>query len=222
MSIATLRPQTQIALAIIVPICCFALGAILVWPPVSGLNTVKQDLESTQQAIVEKQKIIEEAEAAAAGRPLALAVAAREEQEPIDFLRQFSALVAESGATLVSVRATKLPPIRAPGAQPAKKSASPQRGQTGGATPAPVGGQRPVLPATVSELNDQVTVNGTFGSILSLLVRIETFERILSVSRCRVTAGTRGGYPRLSAVFTLSRFVALPESQIPPETTERR
>lgn len=226
MSIATLRPQTQIILAVVVPICCIVLGAILVWPPVSGLQTVREELTVTQQAIEEKQKLIQEAEVAAAGRPLALAVAPRNEQEPIVFLRQLSALAAESDVALAAVRATKLPPVPAPQGRQANPKTGSQPGQATAGAPAAVGGQRPVLPATVSELTDEVTVEGRFGSILSLLVRLEGFERILSVSRCRISGGAGQGYPRLRAVFTLSRFVARPEPARPPsqpaQTTEQR
>jgi hypothetical protein len=221
MSISALRPQTQILLAVIVPLCCVVLGIVLVWPPVSGLRTVREELETTHQAIEEKERLIEEAEAAAAGRPLALAVATREEGEPILFLRQLSALIGESGASLAAVQATKLPPVPAPQAQGQNRNAG--RGGAGSSaasqSPSPVGGQRPVLPATVGELTDNLTVEGTFGSILSLLVRIESFERILSVSRCRISSGGGATYPRLRAVFTLSRFVAQPEPASPtPET----
>jgi hypothetical protein len=207
MSISALRPQTQILLAVTMPLCCVALGLILVWPPVSGLRTVREELETTQQTIEQKQQLIKDAEAAAAGRPLALAVATREEQEPIVFLRQLSALIAKSGASLSAVRSTRLPPVRAPQTQQSSGAGS------GATSPPPtaVGGQRPMLPATVGELTDNLTIEGTFGSILSLLVRIESFERILSVSRCRITGGSGVTYPRLRAVFTLSRFVAEPE-----------
>ena len=227
MSLGTLRPHTQIILAVVLPLCCIALGTFLVWPPVSGLRQVRDEIEATQHAIEEKQSVIMEAEAAAEGRPLALAVAARDEQEPIVFLRQLSALAAESHVTLAGIRSTRLPPVPAPRAQeggrgnPSRKS-----GQTVSPAPAAVGGQRPVLPHTVSELTDEVTVEGTFASILSLLVRIETFERILSVSKCRITGASRGGYPRLRAVFTLSRFRARPGpppgANSQPQTTERR
>ncbi len=37
------------------------------------------------------------------------------------------------------------------------------------------------------------------------------FERILSVSQCRIISREKA-YPRLQAVFTLSRFVAVPEA----------
>ena len=221
MSISSFRPQTQILLAVIVPLCCVALGLILILPPVSGLRTVREELETTQRVIGEKQRLIEEAEAAAAGRPLALAVATREEQEPIVFLRQLSALIAESGASLSAVQATRLPPVPAPQTQQSSGAGSAATSPP----PSAVGGQRPVLPATVGELTDNLTIEGTFGSILSLLVRIESFERILSVSRCRVSGGSGATYPRLRAVFTVSRFVAEPEPASPtPEagTTQPR
>lgn len=221
MSISAFRPQTQILLAVIVPLCCVALGLILILPPVSGLRTVREELESTQQTIEQKQQLIEDAEAAAAGRPLALAVATRDEQEPIVFLRQLSALIAESGATLSAVQATRLPPVPAPQTQQSSGAGSAATSPP----PSAVGGQRPVLPATVGELTDNLTIEGTFGSILSLLVRIESFERILSVSRCRVSGGSGPTYPRLRAVFTVSRFVAEPEPASPtPEagTTQPR
>ena len=218
MGISSLRPQTQVLLAVIVPLCCVVLGVVLVWPPVSGLRTVREELETTHQAIVEKERLIQEAEAAAAGRPLALAVATRDEREPIAFLRELSALIDESGATLSAVQATRLPPVAAPQPQGQSKGSA---GSSGAAAPtSPVGGQRPVLPATVGELTDNLTVEGTFGSILSLLVQLESYERILSVSRCRVSSGGGVTYPRLRAVFTLSRFVAAPEPAAPTPPPE--
>ena len=64
MSISAFRPQTQILLAVIVPLCCVVLGLILVLPPVSGLRTVREELETTQQTIEQKQRLIKDAEAA--------------------------------------------------------------------------------------------------------------------------------------------------------------
>ena len=69
-----------------------------------------------------------------------------------------------------------------------------------------------MVPPTVEEVTDQVTVEGAFGDVLSLLVRLEGFDRILSVSQCRIHTGAGTAYPRLQAVFTLSRFVARPPS----------
>jgi hypothetical protein len=204
-------------LAILAPICCVALGLVLVWPQFARVRAVAEEIETAQGEIETKQRAIAAAEAAAMGRPLALAVALNEEKEPIVFLRQLSALVEGSGAAFVGIRGTTLPPIPAPGpSRPGQQSAQ----GPGGAVP-PLGGQRPVLPATVDEITDEVSVEGTFGSILSLLVRLESFERILSVSRCRITAGGRAGYPRLNAVFTLSRFAARPEPVTPEPAVAR-
>jgi hypothetical protein len=58
------------------------------------------------------------------------------------------------------------------------------------------------------ELTDDATVEGS-SDIVGLIIRLENFERILSVSQCQVR-GTGNAYPKLQAVFKLSRFVAAP------------
>jgi hypothetical protein len=204
-SISSLRPKTQLALGVILPLACAALAAFLVWPPTSDLRAAGDEIEVTKKTIADKEIIIRQADAMASGRPLALAVAGRGEHEPIQFLRQLAALTEASNCELVGVRATRLPPVR----DPRQKKQSGRRQQAGvAAQPTAVGGQRPVLPAKVNEITDQVIVEGRFNSILGLLVRLETFERILSVSRCRIDTTK---YPRLRATFTLSRFVAKPQ-----------
>jgi hypothetical protein len=205
-NISALRPKTQLALGVVLPLACAAFAALLIWPPTSDLRAAGDEIEVTTKMIAEKKVIIRQAEAMASGRPLALAVAGQDEHEPIQFLRQLAALTDASNCELVGVRATRLPPVRDPRGQQGKSG----RGQQAGvpAQPTSVGGQRPVLPAKVRELTDEVTVEGRFNAILGLLVRLETFERILSVSRCRVNTAD---YPRLRTTFTLSRFVAKPE-----------
>ena len=73
-----------------------------------------------------------------------------------------------------------------------------------------------MVPTTVQELTNQMIVEGTFVQILSLLVRLENFERILSVSQCKVSAGGALEYPKLRTNFTLSRFVAAPPAIVAP------
>ncbi len=69
-----------------------------------------------------------------------------------------------------------------------------------------------VLPATVNEISDNVTVEGEFGALLSLLVRLETYDRILSVSQFQLSStATREDDTRLRATFTLSRYTTRPE-----------
>lgn len=213
MTIAGLRPRTQVLLCFLVPTICLAVGLFLVWPAVSRLGKVKEDLDETQQTIEQKQKVITSAESAAEGRPLALAVAPSNDEEPIIFLRQLAYLATQSGGTLASMRATTPPPLPAnPNPQQPTGSITGQPA-SGSSESAGLRGSRPVVPSTVRELTDQVTVEGTFPQILDLLVRLESFERILSISQCRIGSGGGAKYPRLQAVFTLSRFVASPQAQ---------
>jgi hypothetical protein len=226
MSLATLRPRTQLALAVLLPLVCIGLGAALIWPHTSRLREANQQLRTTVTSIQQKKRSISQAELAARGRSLALAVALPGEQEPILFLRQLAALTNESGAVLAAVRSTSPPPMPAANAPTrdsgASTSGNPSGQQTPGTgTPAGVGqGQRPVIPAsTVRELTNEVTVEGRFGDILALVVRLESFERILSVSQCRIRAASQS-YPQLHAVFTVSRFVAVPEPPRPAAATQ--
>ena len=205
MRLATLPPRVQLLLTIAIPVVCLALAFGLVWPYVTHLREVKQQLQQTQQTITQKQSRIRQADAVAQGRPLALAVVAPSEEEPILFLKQLAALTADSGASLTAVRALGSPRTTAAD-NPYGVRKTPQ-------APAPSAspGQRPVLPAsTVQELQDMVTVEGKFSDLLALIVRLENYERILSVSQCRLQTGGARAYPQLRAVFTLSRFVAAP------------
>jgi len=218
MSLASLRPRTQLGLALLIPICCIPVGLYLVWRPFTDLRRVTQEIGVTQQAVEQKRQIILQAEQAAAGRPLALAVAKPEETEPIRFLREFSRLMSESGARLVSVQGTKLPPIPVPGAPPAQTGqtgAPPAGSETSQVAPQPLGGQRPVLPATVNEISDKITVEGDFGAVLALMLRLETYSRILSVSQLQLSQAARNDEGRVRATFTLSRYTA---RETPPAT----
>ncbi len=202
MSLATLRPKTQLTLAVALPIICLILGASLIWPYTSRLRQASRELEQTKVVIQQKRQIISQAELAARGRSLALAVVLPSEQEPIVFLRQFAALTTESGATLNSVRSVASPPM--PGASAAPAGASSSGGANVGSAgqqasaPGSVGqGQRPVIPSTVKELANEISVEGRFGDILALIVRLENFERILSVSKCQIKSGSAQSYPKL-------------------------
>jgi hypothetical protein len=210
MSLASLRPRTQLGLALVIPVLCAPIGLYLVWRPVQDLRRVSQEIEVTKQTVEQKNQFIRQAEEAAAGRPLALAVARAEENEPIEFLREFNRLIGESGAKLVSVQGTQLPPIPVPGAPPSQsgQDKAATGSGTAGASPPSVGGQRPVLPSTVNEISDRVTVEGDFGSILALLVRLETYSRILSVSQLELQAAGGDDEGQVRAVFTLSRYTA--------------
>jgi len=212
MNISHLRPRTQLLLSVLIPLGCIGLVAAMVLPSLSRLAKMREDLEVTEKTVQQKQQVIKQAEEAAGGRPLALAVVVADEQEPIIFLRQLAALTAESGVTLAAVReTTPPPPPTAVSPQPLPSPTAPPAPSPGGQpTGGGLSGERPVVPPVVRELTNQVTVEGTFGQLLALLVRLEKFERILSVSQCRISS--RGGlvYPRLQAIFTLSRFVASP------------
>ncbi len=212
-----LRPKTQLLLAVVLPLVCVLVGLILLWPTVSHLRAARRQLEETQGTIAQKKLAITQAEAVAGGRSLALAVALPTEEEPIDFLKKFAALTVESGVTLVSVRAT-IPPANIGAATTTQTSASTAATPPAGSpsTPPAIGqGQRPVVPTTVKELTDEATVEGKFSDILGLIIRLENFERILSVSQCQVR-GTGNAYPKLQAVFKLSRFVAAPPTAAAP------
>ena len=197
MSLASLRPRTQLWLAVIIPLCCLPIVLYLVWHPVTNLRQVTKEIETTRQTVERKQELIRLAEQAALGRPLALAVAENSEAEPIVFIRQLTQLLSESGAKLITVQGTKLPPITVPGAPP-PPSPKPGESASGSAAPAdlpaPTGlqGQRPVLPATVNEISDRLTVEGDYGAVLSLLLRLETFDRILSVSQLQLSQKGEG------------------------------
>jgi len=221
MNLATLRPKTQLALAVLLPILSLALGMILLWPYTTSLRRTNDELQQTQGTIQHKKTLISQAEAAVQGRSLALAVALPTEEEPIAFLRQFTALTAESGTVLASVKSTAPPPMSQPNASggaaaaPAQQTPNAAPGSSAGVNAGQ--GQRPVTPPSVRELTNEVRVEGKYNDILALIVRLENYERILSVSRCRISLGSQRDYPRLQAVFTVSRFVGAPE--LPAGTT---
>jgi len=203
MRLTALRPRTQLLLAILLPVASLILAVGLIWPYFSHLRQVRQDLERTRLTIDQTNQRIRLAEAEAEGRPLALAVVPRSQEEPILFVRQLAALSLDSHVTLTAVRALGTPRAAADdspyGVKPTPQAPAP------GAVP----GQRPVLPpSSVQELQQEVTVEGSFNSVLALLVRLENFERILSVSQCRLRAASGPASSQVQAAFTLSRFVA--------------
>jgi hypothetical protein len=65
-------------------------------------------------------------------------------------------------------------------------------------------GQRPVTPPPVRKLANEVQVQGKYNDILALIVRLENYERTLSVSRCRISLSSQRNYPRLQDVFAVS------------------
>jgi hypothetical protein len=208
MRIGSLKPSTQITLSIVIPLLCILLGALLIWPSANGIAKANREIVSINEEIKQKEDLIDQAEKAAGGRPLAIAVATAHEEEPIEFLRQLAHLAEESGVVLAAVRATTPPPLANPnGGQQTSGPAAGARPTTA------LGGERPIVPPSVREMTDQVTLEGTFGEILELIVRLEKFDRILSVSKCRITVGGAVKYPKVQAVFTLSRFVATPQIQ---------
>jgi hypothetical protein len=215
MNLSNLRPRTQFLLSILVPLLCILMGLVLLLPVVNAIRNLNRDLEQTKDSIYEKREMISQAEQAAGGRPLALAVAVPDEQEPIVFLRQLAGLAEASHVTLAAVRATSPPPL---------PQAAGQAGSARGtaAPPAPaaavsgLSGERPVVPPTVRELTDEVTAEGNFAEILGFIMRLEGFDRILSVSKCKLSEGGAVRYPELRAVFTLSRFVGRPEMETAP------
>jgi hypothetical protein len=217
MSLATLRPKTQLTLAIALPIVCLILGVALIWPYTSRLRQADRELQQTQSTIQKKKQVISQVELAARGHSLALAVVLPSEEEPIVFLRQLAALTAESGASIDSVRSVSPPPMPGASGSPAGSPPVPA-GQQASASSAPANlgqGQRPVIPSTVQELANEIAVEGRFGDILALIVRLENFERILSVSKCQIKSAGAQSYPKLRATFLVSRFVAAPESPTP-------
>ena len=211
--LTTLPPRTQVVLTVLVPGVCLTVAALLLRSHLTGLRQVTQDLKQTQRSIAQKQKRIAQAETAGRGRPLALAVALPDEQEPIVFLKQLAALTNDSGVALTAVRA--LAPTSRPGGSGAATATAPGAAPDPGSAPTAPSqargpGQRPVLPEVVKELKDQVTVEGSFAGLLALLVRLENYDRILSVSQCKIHSTNSRSSAELRAIFTLSRFVAMP------------
>lgn len=225
MRISSLPPRTQILLSILVPLCCLVIAALLILPSVTRIKRVNRNIEAAKQQIQDKQDLIAQAEMVAGGRPLALAVASPNEDEPIIFLRQLAELMNESRVTLVAVRdmAPRPNPAAAGGQYSSRNAATPSSSAAGNRSTTPVlRGERPVVPPSVQELANQVTVQGAFGEILELVLRLEKFDRILSVSQCKISTGGTARYPKLQAVFLLSRFVAMPESTTAEATSQPR
>ena len=73
-------------------------------------------------------------------------------------------------------------------------------------------GVRAVLRYDTADVFPPITKK--FSDIVGLIIRLENFERILSVSQCELRSSGKP-YPALQAVFRLSRFVAAPP---PPPT----
>ena len=207
--ISNLKPRTQLMIAIFLPICCIGLAALLVIPYVLNLRKLQKELETTKQTIQQKRKLITQAESIAGGRSLDIAVAIPDEQEPILFLRNLAELSKASNITLASVRDTAPPPLARTSQRSGGSLNAPSPRSTA-ATSTALRGERPDVPPSVQELTNQVTAEGTFRELLGMIVRLENFDRILSVSQCRITTGSGAKYPRLQAVFTLSRFVGNP------------
>jgi hypothetical protein len=169
------------------PLLAALVGLARVVPAYGRMNHVGT-LLADKQAQLAKSRTTLTTLADYPHRSLVRAVATTTEDEPIEFLVYAASMAQESQVTLLDLREAAVPaPTPASGEQ------------------ASSGGSAPEKPSGIREVAITVTVEGTYSAIFSLVARLESGERIVAVSDLRVTPRD---YPRLTATFTITRFVS--------------
>lgn len=187
-ALSKFKPGNQRIAAIVIPLICLLVAALLFLPQWGRARAVAQDLTKVNGQIHQKEVELGLTNPGQQARQVSAAMATTE--EPVEFLKELAKLVTESGNRLVLVR--NMAPVSSPG-----KAANPGE---------------PSKPSTVEvrQVQNEVTVQGTFEQIWRLLVSLENYRRLLSVSSCKVTV-SQDGFPQLQANFVLTRYVVGPQ-----------
>jgi hypothetical protein len=192
MSLSKLKPETQRALAIAVPVVVVLFAAFLIIPKLGAIWTVQRQAEARRaEAALRKQQ--NQAELAAESKER-LPACPESKDEALIFLRELSRVVAISQVKLVSYR----PPAAA--------------GNSAGAAAATTGGSTAADRASlVKPLATEITVSGSYGDLVALFQTLAARERLYTVDDLQVRTNA---YPRLTAVFQLTRYVTPPSIAI--------
>ncbi len=188
-----LKPEHQRVLTFILPLIAAGIGFLLLAPAYGGLKYAELQL-ADKQALLSKNQNMLNIVAAYPHKSKAQAVAPDSDEEPIAFLAHLSRLAQESGVELFGLQES------APSA-PANVSTEAASSAAAGSAPAPEtsGGVREVAAAVV--------VEGDYASLLKFFAQLERGERIIAVSDLYI-APSASRYPRLTAKFTVTRFVS--------------
>jgi hypothetical protein len=190
MSLDKLKPETQRALAIAVPVVVVLFAAVLIVPKLVAIWTVQRQAEARRvEAALRKQQ--NQAELASESKER-LPACPESRDEALIFLRELSRVVAVSQVKLVSYRP---PTVAGNGAAAAPSGGSPAADQGS-----------PVKPVAT-----EITVAGSYGDLVALFQTLAARERLYTVDELQVRTDA---YPRLTAVFRLTRYVTPPSVAI--------
>jgi hypothetical protein len=188
-----LKPEHQRGLTFLLPLIAAGIGFLLLAPAYGRLKYAQWQF-ADKQALLSKNQNMLTIVAAYPHKSKARAVAPDSDEEPIAFLAHLSHLAQESGVELFGLQES------APSA-PANVSTESASSVAAGNAPAPE------TSGGVREVEAAVVVEGDYASLLKFFARLERGERIVAVSDLHIAPSAQR-YPRLTAKFTVTRFVA--------------
>lgn len=191
-----LRPEHLRLLKLALPALALVIGLVRLLPITGRKAYVQSQLVKKRTELGRSRQKLSELSAYSL-RSVERAVALNVEAEPIDYLAGLSQLADQSGAQLFGLLEKDDKP------KPESGSAS-RASRSKGAVPASAEERRKL---SVKDLESTVTVEGTYASILEFFSRLETGDRVTAVRDLKMAPSAQG-YPRLTATFTVLRFVS--------------
>lgn len=177
-NLAALKPESQRALALTVPLIVTLLAAAMILPKAVALwSTSRQVTALSQEVALNKQQSAWEAASLRAQR---LPARSQSKGEPLEFLNALGGMVAAAHVRLLSYH----PPSETEAAFSAAAAA---------------GDEGPLKPLAI-----EVTVAGSYSHLVELFDRLARADRLFAVEDLEVRTES---YPRLTAAFRLIRYV---------------
>jgi hypothetical protein len=178
MSLANLRPEVQRILAISIPGVVLLFVVFLLVPKLVSIHHISREAEARQQEAIARRRTNETELGILNGQRLAARPQSKDEQ--LVFLKQLNRILANSHVRLVSYQ----PPGSATGSTPGNSTVG--------------------IVSVIKPLASEVTVSGSFRSMVTLFRSLALADRLFSVENLQIRVES---YPRLSATFRLVRYV---------------
>ena len=178
MSLANLKPEVQRILAIAIPGVILLFAVLLLVPKIVGIHRISREAEARLQEAVARQRANQTELGILTGQRLAARPQAKDEQ--LVFLKQLNRILASSHVRLVS--------YQPPGSSTASMPGTANAGSG----------------SVIKPLATEVTVAGSFRSMVTLFRSLALADRLFSVENLQIRVES---YPRLSATFRLVRYV---------------
>lgn len=185
MSLDKLKPEAQRALAVGVPVVVALFAATLVAPKLMGIWSARRQVAARRAEVALRQQENQAELAAESQKRLPASPETRD--ETLIFLRELNRMIALSSVHLVSYR----PPA-------GTASGAPGAGLAAGG--GPVAGRGGLVKPVATE----ITVSGAFSDLVTLFRTLASGQRLYTVDNLQVRTDS---YPRLTAVFRLTRYV---------------